>query len=129
MSDPNELLDAARRLLAALWDDGTLDHLDGCPGDDTCDCPRILEVNRILHGWGKGDPVPRSDATRLDFLERNLHHISHARATCSAYMDGTMIFGHLHNEARGSGAGPLTLHIRARNLREAIDNAIDWKPT
>lgn len=73
--------------------------------------------------------TPPTDTERLAFLERNLLSLISAQATNSVYMDGTRFFGQILNEARGSGAGPRTLPMRARNLRDAIDNAINWKPT
>ena len=69
-----------------------------------------------------------SDSERLDFLENNLHSLGSGRASCSVYMDGKGIRLSCANEARGAGAGPSTLRIRARSIREAVDEAINWKP-
>ncbi len=67
------------------------------------------------------------DTNRLDWLERNLLHISSAKATNTAYMGGERIFGQLFNEARGSGAGPSLLIIKHATIRKAIDDAMNWK--
>jgi len=39
-----------RECLRGLWDDGWITdvHLDGCPEDDTCDCPWPAEINAVL---------------------------------------------------------------------------------
>lgn len=71
--------------------------------------------------------TPITDTARLDWLERNLMTLSHARGTNSVYMDGTRVFGQLTNEARGSGGGPSYFRIRHRSIREGIDDAINWK--
>ena len=68
-----------------------------------------------------------TDTERLDWLERNLMHISHARATHSLLMDGTCVFGQLLNEVRGSGAGPTYFKMHHKSIREAIDDASNWK--
>jgi hypothetical protein len=69
-----------------------------------------------------------TDSERLDWLERNLMHLSHDRATCSVDMSGICVRGQLVNEARGSQGGPSSFRVRHRSIREAIDEAINWKP-
>lgn len=69
-----------------------------------------------------------TDTERLDWLERNLVSLSHARASSSCYMDGTMVFGQLLNEARGRLGGPSYFRISHRSIREALDSAMEWKP-
>lgn len=41
---------ALRECLTGLWEDGWLDgiHVDGCPEDDTCDCPWPVRINAAL---------------------------------------------------------------------------------
>jgi hypothetical protein len=69
-----------------------------------------------------------NDTERLDWLERNLMRLSHAQATNSVYMGGERIFGQLVNEARGAAAGPSYFRICHKSIREAIDDAANWKP-
>lgn len=68
-----------------------------------------------------------SDTERLDWLERNLLHLSHNRATNSVDMGGIDVRGQLMNEARGSGGGPRYFRVSHKSIREAIDAAINWK--
>lgn len=67
-----------------------------------------------------------TDSQRLDWLERNLMSISHARATCSLDMSGVRVRGQLYNEARGANAGPSYFRVNHRSIREAIDAAMQW---
>ncbi len=67
-----------------------------------------------------------TDAQRLDWLERNLMHISHDRATCSVDMSGRCVRGQLVNEARGANGGPSYFRVNHRSIREAIDAAMQW---
>ena len=67
-----------------------------------------------------------TDSQRLDWLERNLMSISHARATCSVAMSGVRVRGQLYNEARGANAGPSYFRVNHRSIREAIDAAMQW---
>ena len=67
-----------------------------------------------------------TDSQRLDWLERNLMSISHARATCSVDMSGVCVRGQLYNEARGANAGPSYFRVNHRSIREAIDAAMQW---
>ena len=67
-----------------------------------------------------------TDTDKMDWLERNLHHISHGRATSSVSMDGKCVFGQLSNEARGSGGGSSYFTVSHRSIREAIDDAMAW---
>lgn len=69
----------------------------------------------------------KTDTERLDWLERNLMHLTHDRSTNSVSMDGKAVRGQLLNEARGSGAGPSFFRVNHRTLREAVDAAIRWK--
>lgn len=76
------------------------------------------------------DPVKAekpTDSERLDWLERNLMHLSHDRTTCSVDMAGNQVRGQFVNEARGSGGGPSYFVVRHPTLRQAIDDAINWK--
>jgi hypothetical protein len=66
-----------------------------------------------------------TDSDRLDWLERNLIHLTHARAASSAQMDGTKVKGQLLNEARGTGAGPSYFRVDHRTIREALDDAME----
>lgn len=68
-----------------------------------------------------------TDTERLDWLERNLLNLYHARQTNSVYMDGNMVFGSLNNEAKGSRAGPRQLRVKSPTIRKAIDEAMLWK--
>lgn len=68
-----------------------------------------------------------TDTERLDWLERNLRNLYHARQTCSVFMDGKAVFGRLDNEARGAGGGPSTFKVEHRSIREAVDAAMAWK--
>jgi hypothetical protein len=70
-----------------------------------------------------------TDTMRLDWLERNLMHLHYDRATCSVDMSGRPLKGQLLNEARGNGGGPSYFTIRNRNIREAVDEAMNWKPS
>jgi len=52
----------AAALLWAIWDDGLdLAHEEGCPGDDTCDCPVMALLNLCL-----GDGVHAFHRDRCD---------------------------------------------------------------
>lgn len=44
--------------LARYVVDYNIDHLDGCPEDDTCECPHVRYINKILEG---SDPVEDND--------------------------------------------------------------------
>jgi hypothetical protein len=68
-----------------------------------------------------------TDTERLDWLERNLLSLYHAQQTCSVYMGGEKIFGQLINEARGSGGGPTRFKVKHKSIREAVDDAMNWK--
>lgn len=68
-----------------------------------------------------------TDTERLDWLERNLLSLYHAQQTHSVYMDGTRVFGQLKNEARGSGGGPSYFIVKHKTIRQAVDDAINWK--
>ena len=68
-----------------------------------------------------------TDTDRLDWLERNLMHISHGRGTNSVYMDGKTVHGQLRNEARGRDGGPSCFMVNHRTIREAVDAAMNWK--
>lgn len=68
-----------------------------------------------------------TDEQRMDWLERNLMHIAHERATCSVDMGGRCVRGQLLNEARGSGGGPSYFRINHTSIREAVDAAMNWK--
>lgn len=70
---------------------------------------------------------PITDTDRLDWLERNLMHLSHARCTSSVYMDGKAVSGQLVNGARGPEGGPGYFRIHHKTIREGIDAAINWK--
>ena len=67
-----------------------------------------------------------TDTQRMDWLERNLMHISHDRTTCSVDMSGRCVRGQLVNEARGANGGPSYFRVNHRSLREAIDAAMQW---
>lgn len=67
------------------------------------------------------------DAKRMDWLERNLMHIGHDRATCSVDMAGRCVRGQLVNEARGSGGGSSYFTVSHKSIREAVDAAMQWK--
>jgi hypothetical protein len=64
------------------------------------------------------------DSERLDWLERNLIHLTHDRATGSVDMSGRNVRGQLVNESRGAGAGPSYFKVNHRSIREGIDAAI-----
>lgn len=68
-----------------------------------------------------------TDTERMDWLERNLMHISHGRSTNSVDMGGYDVRGQLRNEARGSGGGPSYFKVCHRSIRQAIDDAMQWK--
>lgn len=68
-----------------------------------------------------------ADTARLDWLERNLMHLSHERATCSVDMGGRAVIGQLVNEARGDGGGPSAFRVAHPTIRQAIDAAMAWK--
>ena len=68
-----------------------------------------------------------TDTEILDWLERNLMHISHNRSTCSADMGGRNVIGQLVNEARGSGAGPSDFRVSHPTIRAAVKAAMQWK--
>ena len=45
-------LEDARMVLAYLVNDGWLDvHFADCPEDDTCKCPIVADINRVLAGY------------------------------------------------------------------------------
>lgn len=67
-----------------------------------------------------------TDTDRLDWLERNLRHLTHERATCSVDMGGVCVRGQLENEARGSGGGPSVFRVAHRSIRDAVDAAMRW---
>ena len=67
-----------------------------------------------------------TDTQRLDWLERNLILLTHNRATSSVSMDGRQVHGQLYNEARGRDGGPSFFRVNHRNIREAIDAAMQW---
>ena len=68
-----------------------------------------------------------TDTERMDWLERNLMSISHNRASCSVDMGGINVRGQLVNEARGSGSGSSYFRVHHKNIRAAIDDAMNWK--
>jgi len=68
-----------------------------------------------------------TDTERMDWLERNLMSISHNRASCSVDMGGINVRGQLANEARGSGAGSSYFRVHHKSIRDAIDDAMNWK--
>jgi len=70
-----------------------------------------------------------TDTQRMDWLERNLMHISHDRTTCSVDMSGRCVRGQLVNEARGANGGPSYFRVNHRSIREAIDAAMQWPNT
>jgi len=70
-----------------------------------------------------------ADKARLDWLERNLLHLSHNQLTCSVDMGGKNVKGQLVNEARGSGHGPSQFRVCHSNIRQAVDEAMNWKYT
>lgn len=52
--DPNlPRLEHAQRLLNDLHESGDMDnmHIEGCPEDNTCRCPRVQTMNLVMHGW------------------------------------------------------------------------------
>ena len=65
-----------------------------------------------------------TDTQRLDWLERNLLHIQHNRATNTVRMNGLCVHGQLENEARGSAGGPSYFRVNHRSIREALDDAM-----
>lgn len=65
-----------------------------------------------------------TDTERLDWLERNLMHIE---GMVTPDMSGARVRGQLVNEARGSGAGPSYFRVWHRSIREAIDDAMNWR--
>lgn len=67
-----------------------------------------------------------TDTQRMDWLERNLMHITHDRASCSVDMSGRCVRGQLVNEARGANGGPSYFRVNHRSIREAIDAAMKW---
>ena len=88
------------------------------------ECPSGIRFNTVLFA---DVPAPITDTDRLDWLERNLMHLSHARATNSVYMDGKSVSGQLVNGARGPEGGPGYFRIHHKTIREGIDAAINWK--
>lgn len=68
-----------------------------------------------------------SDTERMDWLERNLMHISHARMSHSILMDGLVVSGQLVNESRGSNGGPSYFRVKHKSIRDAIDDAMNPK--
>lgn len=71
--------------------------------------------------------VLAKDAERMDWLERNLMHLTHDQATCSVDMAGIRVRGQMVNEARGSGGGPSSFIVSHRSIRESVDAAMQWK--
>jgi len=67
-----------------------------------------------------------TDTQRMDWLERNLMHISHDRTNCSVDMSGRCVRGQLVNEARGANGGPSYVRVNHKSIREAIDAAMRW---
>ena len=67
-----------------------------------------------------------TDTQRIEWLERNLMHISHDRATCSVDMSGRCVRGQLVNESRGANGGPSYFRVNHRSIREAIGAAMSW---
>lgn len=74
----------------------------------------------VLHEW---ESEAEADKARLDWLEANLLHLSHERATNSLDMGGKCVRGQLLNAARGQEAGPSYFTVLHRSIREAIDDA------
>lgn len=66
------------------------------------------------------------DSKRLDWLDRNLLSISHHQMTHSVDMGGIRITGQLLNEARGDKGGPSRILIKGKNIRDVIDQAMNW---
>jgi len=71
--------------------------------------------------------IEPTDSEIIDWLERNLMHLSHDRATHSVDMSGVCVRGQLLNEARGDGGGPSYFHVKHRSIREAVKAAMNWK--
>jgi len=88
------------------------------------ECPAGIRFNTVLFADAE---KPITDTDRLDWLERNLMHLSHARCTSSVYMDGKAVSGQLVNGARGDKGGPSHFRIHHKTIREGIDAAINWK--
>ncbi len=65
-----------------------------------------------------------TDTQILDWLERNLLHVSHARMTNSVDMAGIHVHGQLVNEARKAGAGPSHFRVKHKSIREAVIDAM-----
>jgi hypothetical protein len=59
------------------------------------------------------------DGKVIDFLDRHLISMSHARATSSAIMDGTTIFGQIENIRRSEGGGSF-MKLQGRSIRDAV---------
>lgn len=91
---------------------------------ELAECPAGIRFNTVLFA---DVPAPITDTDRLDWLERNLMHLSHARATSSVYMDGKSVSGQLVNGARGPEGGPGYFRIHHKTIREGIDAAMNWK--
>ena len=65
-----------------------------------------------------------TDTERLDWLERNLLHLSHDRATSSVDMSGRCIRGQMVNEGK---AGHSRFRVNHRSIRDAVDEAMGEK--
>jgi len=96
----------------------------------------------VVHEWGRSSRAPRTfrlmnevitqgkmktDTEMLDWLERNMCTLSHARAANSVFMDGMNVQGCLVNEARTNAGGPGTLNLKAPTIRELVWKAMEWK--
>jgi hypothetical protein len=86
----------------------------------------ILRVHLDLADRVQARSTEATDTQRLDWLERNLLHLTHDRASSSLDMSGVAVRGQLINEARGSGGGPGRFKVAHRNIRDAVDAAMAW---
>jgi hypothetical protein len=63
------------------------------------------------------------DAAILDFLDKHMLSLNHARASCSVYMDGTTVQGQVENVNRHRGGGSFT-KVKGPSIRDAIRPAM-----
>lgn len=59
-----------------------------------------------------------TDRRRLDWLEENMRHMTHDRASCSVDMSGNCLGLSYLDDGRSR-------RIRAKSIREAIDKAME----
>lgn len=77
--------------------------------------PDPRETARSIHQQAAATGHRMNDKERLDWLEKNLLHLSHARSTSTVYMGGQCVFGQLGD--------PRRFKVFHRSIREAIDEA------